>query len=68
MIGIISNFFNAIGILLPPYATLTVLIKEQAKNENTPREVLIEKYRKEYDKTAKKFADQLEKYTTGKQQ
>ena len=62
IIGIMSNFFNAIGILLPPYATLTVLTQEQAKNAQTTKQALLKKYSDEYDKTAQKMVDQMVKY------
>lgn len=55
----LANFFNAIGLNLPPYATLSVLWEGQAKNKNTPREELLEKYKKDYSSTADKMIAQL---------
>jgi multimeric flavodoxin WrbA len=44
IIGNISNFFNAIGLVLPPYATLSVLWDRQAKGREPTRRELMEKY------------------------
>ena len=63
IIGIISNFFNAIGILLPPYSTLTVLAKEQEKGAKTTYEELMKKYEQEYAKAAETMVNQFIKYT-----
>jgi multimeric flavodoxin WrbA len=62
IIGVISNFLNAIGVLVPPYATLSVLWEGQKKGGSTPRKELIEKYVKEYAGTAEKMAAQLVKF------
>ncbi|MBC7900615.1 MAG: NAD(P)H-dependent oxidoreductase [Saprospiraceae bacterium] len=59
IIGNISNFFNAVGILLPPYTTLTVLWEGQAKGTKTSRTQLIKKYEKEYGKTADTMVKKL---------
>ena len=59
IIGNVSNFFNAVGILLPPYATLSVLMSEQAKGKDTPRDELLEKYREGYTEAADKMVAQL---------
>lgn len=48
----LANYFNAIGLSLPPFATLSVLWEGQAKNKTTPRETLLEKYKKDYTKAA----------------
>ena len=61
-IGNICNFFNAIGLLIPPYATLSVLWDKQAKDKETPRKKLLEKYESEYADTADKMIKQLKKY------
>lgn len=63
VIGTIGNFFNFIGMVLPPYATLSVLSMDQAKGVETPREKLLEKYGKEYGETADTMVEQLLKYT-----
>ncbi len=62
LIGIIANFFNAIGIILPPYATLSVLWSGQSKGLTTSQDDLMKKYNEEYAKTAEKMAKQLVKY------
>ena len=62
VIGGISNFINAIGMVLPPYATLSVQAEEHEKQKNTSREELMAKYEKEYAKTADTMADQLVKF------
>jgi len=64
VIGNISNFFNAIGIALPPYATLSVLAEEQKKEAKTTREELLNKYEKEYAKTAETMIAQVLKYVS----
>jgi len=62
VIGNIANFFNAVGILLPPFATLTVQYEGQAKEANTSREDLMKKYTDEYKSAADKMVQQLKKY------
>jgi len=62
IIGNISNFFNAIGMLLPPYATLSVLWEGQRKDAKTTREELMKKYQEEYAKTADTMIKQMLKY------
>lgn len=63
IIGNVSNFFNAVGILLPPFATLTVLSEKHRKGAKTSREQLLEEYEKDYGKTADKMVTQLLKFT-----
>ena len=55
----LANFFNAIGLQLPPFATLSVLWEGQAKGKKTSREELLEKYKKDYSSTADKMITQL---------
>ncbi|HEY3520332.1 MAG TPA: NAD(P)H-dependent oxidoreductase [Rhodanobacteraceae bacterium] len=62
VIGNICNFFNAVGLLIPPYATLSVLWDKQAKDKDTPKKKLLEKYESEYADTADKMIKQLKKY------
>lgn len=62
VISNISNFFNAVGIILPPYATLSVLWEGQAKDKKTPKKTLIEKYEEDYSETAKTMVEQLVKF------
>jgi multimeric flavodoxin WrbA len=63
IISNISNFYNAIGILLPPFATLSVLWEKQKKGAETTREELMAKYKTDYSATAKKMVEQLKKYS-----
>lgn len=64
IIGNLSNFFNAVGLLIPPYATLSVLWYRQAKNADSTKQELLEKYEKDYAETADKMIRQLLKYAT----
>ncbi|NEU08028.1 flavodoxin family protein [Flavihumibacter sp. R14] len=61
--GNISNFLNAIGVVFPPYSTLSVLWEGQEKGATTSREELMRKYRDEYTDAAEKMIDQLMKYS-----
>ncbi len=62
VISNISNFFNAVGIIFPPYATLSVLWEGQAKGKKTTKEMLVEKYEEDYSETAKTMVGQLVKF------
>lgn len=62
LISNFGNFFNAIGLLFPPFSSLTVLSDKQAKDEKTPKKELLKFYKKEYGETAKTFAKQMAKY------
>ncbi len=64
VIGNICNFFNAIGLLIPPFATLTVLWDGQAKSASPTREELMRKYESDYADAADKMTNQLLKYAT----
>jgi len=66
VIANLSNFFNAIGLVLPPYATLSVLWEKQAKGEKTTREELLQKYEQDYSSTAEKMVAQLVKFIPNK--
>jgi len=59
IIASLANFFNAIGLNLPPFATLSVLWEGQAKNKKTSRTGLLKKYKKDYSSTADKMIAQL---------
>jgi multimeric flavodoxin WrbA len=59
IIGSLCNFFNALGLLVPPYATLSVLWERQAKSEHPGKDELLRKYEADYAKTADKMIDQL---------
>lgn len=63
IIGNISNFLNAVGVLIPPYCSLSVLWQEQAKGVATTREALLQKYESEYSQTAETMIAHLLKYT-----
>ncbi|MBV9927226.1 MAG: flavodoxin family protein [Acidobacteria bacterium] len=62
IIGNLCNFFNAVGLLVPPYATLSVLWEQQAKDKNPTKEELLAKYESDYAETADKMIRQLRKY------
>lgn len=58
----IANFFNAVGVGLPPFASLSVLSSKQEKGAETTREELMQEYEKDYLKTADEMVKQLVKY------
>ena len=62
IIGSLCNFFNAIGLLIPPYATLSVLWDRQAKYKHPTKEELLKKYEEDYAKTADKMIDQMVRF------
>lgn len=62
VIGNVCNFFNAVGILVPPYASLSVLWERQAKKETPTREELLKKYAKDCTSTADRMIQQLLKH------
>jgi multimeric flavodoxin WrbA len=64
IIGNLCNFFNAVGLLIPPYATLSVLWERQAKGKEPTKEELLRKYESDYAETADKMIRQLLKYAT----
>ena len=59
VIAQVCNFCNAIGLAVPPYASLSVLWSGQAKGKDTPREALLENYEKDYAKTADTMIERL---------
>jgi multimeric flavodoxin WrbA len=59
LIGVLSNFMNAVGVLVPPYCTLSVLWEGQKKGEIRPKAELLQKYESEYASTADKMVQQL---------
>ena len=67
IIGNICNFFNAVGLLIPPYATLSVLWERQAKGKHPTKEELLSKYESDYAGTADKMIGQLLKYAPRKE-
>lgn len=62
VIGNVCNFFNAVGLLVPPYATLSVLWERQAKGKEPTKEELLRKYEADYAETADKMIRQMMKY------
>lgn len=59
IIANIANFYSALGINFPAFATLTVLWEGLAKSENRSREEIMKKFEKDYSSTAEKMAKQL---------
>ncbi|HLT33650.1 MAG TPA: flavodoxin family protein, partial [Aquaticitalea sp.] len=59
IIANLSNFYNAMGLILPPFATLSVLWSGQAKGKKTTKKDLLKKYEEDYADTAKKMVQQL---------
>lgn len=59
VIGNLCNFFGGIGLLIPPYATLSVLWERQAKGATPSKEELLRKYEDDYADTADKMVRQL---------
>ena len=59
IIATVANFFNAIGVAFPPFASLSVLWDGHRKGHIKSREELLQKYEKDYAKTADKMIDQL---------
>lgn len=64
IIGNLCNFFNALGVLIPPYATLSVLWERQAKGADPSREELLAKYETDYADSADRMISQLAKFAT----
>jgi multimeric flavodoxin WrbA len=62
IIASISNFYNAVGILIPPFATLSVLSEKHKKGAETSRKELLKLYETDYAKSADKMINQLIKY------
>lgn len=52
VIGNLSNFCNALGLVVPPHASLSVLWERQAKGSDVTREELLKKYEADYTSTA----------------
>lgn len=59
IIGNLCNFFLGIGLVIPPYATLSVLWDRQRKGATPARKELLEKYEADYAGTADKMVQQL---------
>jgi multimeric flavodoxin WrbA len=63
IIGSLCNFCNALGLLVPPYATLSVLWERQAKSAHPGKDELLRKYEADYATTADTMIDQLLRFT-----
>lgn len=59
IIANVANFYNAVGIALPPFASLTVLSEELKKGAKTTKEELMKIYEEQYAKTADTMIEQL---------
>jgi len=59
IIGNFANFFNAIGLALPPMTSLTVIADEHAKDHKNTKEELMAIYEKDYAETAETMAKNL---------
>jgi multimeric flavodoxin WrbA len=64
IIGHLCNFMNAVGVVVPPYGSLSVLWEAQAKGKHPAREELLQKYEKDYAATADKLIDGMLKFST----
>ena len=57
--GHIFNFCSAMGLLIPPFATLSVLWDRHAKDSDASRGELLRKYEKDHAKDAEKMIEHL---------
>lgn len=62
IIANVCNFFNAIGLVVPPYASLSVLWERQAKDKRPTKDELMKKYDADYGKAADTMVRQLKKF------
>jgi multimeric flavodoxin WrbA len=62
IIGNLANFLNGVGVVLPPYGTLSVLWERQAKSADPTMEELLRKYESDYTETADRMTRQLLEY------
>jgi multimeric flavodoxin WrbA len=62
IIGHLCNFFNAIGLVIPPFATLSVLWDRQAKSASPTRDELLKKYESDYASAADKLIAYVTSY------
>jgi multimeric flavodoxin WrbA len=60
--GNICNFCNGIGMVIPPFATLSVLWERHAKESDVTRETLLRKYDKDDAETAEKMIQYMAAY------
>lgn len=59
IIGNLCNFFNGIGLLIPPYGTLPVLWDRQRKGSDVTKAELLRKYEADYSSTAERMIEQV---------
>jgi multimeric flavodoxin WrbA len=59
VIGHLCNFLNGVGLLIPPYATLSVLWDRQAKSADPTKQELLRKYESDYTATADRMVRRL---------
>ncbi len=64
IIAHLANFFNAVGILLPPFTSLSVLNEIQEKGAETSKEELLKMYEVQYSSTADTMIEQLLKFSS----
>lgn len=62
VIANVCNFFSAIGVVVPPYASLSVLWELQAKDKRPSKDELMKKYEADYGKAAETMVSQLKKF------
>lgn len=62
IIGNLCNFTNGIGLVVPGYATLTVLWDRLAKEKDTSRAEQMAYYEKSYGSTADRMIEQMVAY------
>jgi multimeric flavodoxin WrbA len=62
IIGNLCNFLNAMGVLIPPYATLSVLWDRQAKGAHPTREELLQRYEADYLSTTDRMIRELARF------
>ncbi|MCA1732271.1 MAG: hypothetical protein LC732_01555 [Acidobacteria bacterium] len=56
---------NHRGLLIPPFATLSVLWDRQAKSADPSKEELLRKYESDYAETADRMIEQMRTYASG---
>lgn len=66
IIGNLCNFLNAVGVVVPPYGSLSVLWDRQAKGMKPSKEELLQKYEEDYASTADKLIDGLLSFAGGR--
>lgn len=59
VIANLCMFFNALGVVVPPYGTVSVLWDRQAKGSDVSKEELMRKFESEYTSTADEMVARL---------